>query len=46
MEIGMGIHGELGVRQGLLESANEITEHIIAALLEDLPYSKGHSSTS
>ena len=41
MEIGMGIHGEPGVRRGPLESANEVTDHLITALLEDLPHSKG-----
>ena len=41
MEIGMGIHGEPGVRRGPLESADEITDHLIASLLEDLPHEKG-----
>jgi dihydroxyacetone kinase-like protein len=41
MEIGMGIHGEPGVRRGPLESANEITDQIITALLQDLPHDEG-----
>lgn len=41
MEIGMGIHGEPGVRRGPLESADEITDHLVAFLLEDLPHNKG-----
>ena len=40
MEIGMGIHGEPGVRRGPLESADEITDGVIARLIEDLPYKK------
>jgi dihydroxyacetone kinase len=41
MEIGMGIHGEPGVRRGPLDSADEITDHIVATLLEDLPHDDG-----
>jgi dihydroxyacetone kinase-like protein len=41
MEIGMGIHGEPGVRRGPLESADQITDHLIEALLDDLPYERG-----
>jgi dihydroxyacetone kinase-like protein len=41
MEIGMGIHGEPGVRRGPLESADEITDQIIARLLEDMSHDKG-----
>ncbi|HEX4215918.1 MAG TPA: dihydroxyacetone kinase subunit DhaK [Candidatus Dormibacteraeota bacterium] len=37
MEIGMGIHGEPGVRRGPLESADAVTDHLVDALLEDLP---------
>ena len=28
MEIGMGIHGEPGIRRGKLKSANEITDEL------------------
>lgn len=37
MEIGMGIHGEPGVRRGPLESADVVTDHLMDALLADLP---------
>jgi phosphoenolpyruvate---glycerone phosphotransferase subunit DhaK len=43
MEIGMGIHGEPGVRRGPLETANEITDYLITALLDDLPHTQGDS---
>jgi dihydroxyacetone kinase-like protein len=36
MEIGMGIHGEPGVRRSSLETADEIADRLVAALLEDL----------
>ncbi len=36
MEIGMGIHGEPGVKREKLQSADEITERIMDAILEDL----------
>ena len=41
MEIGMGIHGEPGVRRGPLEPVDRIVDTIIDALLEDLPYNRG-----
>jgi len=41
MEIGMGIHGEPGVRRGALESADEIAGELMAAILADLPYRRG-----
>jgi dihydroxyacetone kinase len=41
MEIGMGIHGEPGVRRGALETADEITNYLIDALLTDLPHRRG-----
>ncbi len=43
MEIGMGIHGEPGVRRGPLETANEITDYLITSLLDDLPHTQGDS---
>jgi phosphoenolpyruvate---glycerone phosphotransferase subunit DhaK len=43
MEIGMGIHGEPGVRRGPLETANEITDYLISSLLDDLPHTQGDS---
>jgi phosphoenolpyruvate---glycerone phosphotransferase subunit DhaK len=41
MEIGMGIHGEPGVRRGPLETADEIAHELTAAILADLPYRRG-----
>jgi dihydroxyacetone kinase len=41
MEIGMGIHGEPGGRRGPLETADAITDHLMAALLDDLPHDEG-----
>ncbi len=41
MEIGMGIHGEPGIRRGKLKSANEITEELSEKLLKDIDLSKG-----
>jgi phosphoenolpyruvate---glycerone phosphotransferase subunit DhaK len=39
MEIGMGIHGERGVRRGPLKPADAIAEEIFSLLLTDLPLS-------
>ena len=36
MEVGIGIHGEPGSRRGPLESADEIADHIVEALIADL----------
>ena len=41
MEIGMGIHGEPGIRRGKLKSANEITEELSEKLLNDIDLNKG-----
>ncbi|MGP8206087.1 MAG: dihydroxyacetone kinase subunit DhaK [Acidimicrobiales bacterium] len=41
MELGMGIHGEPGVRRGPLEPADDVTDHLVDALLADLGYSAG-----
>jgi len=41
MEIGMGIHGEPGVRRGPLESADAIARELLGAILADLPYKRG-----
>ena len=43
MEIGMGIHGEPGVRRGLLTSADEISAEILDAILKDQPIQRGDS---
>jgi dihydroxyacetone kinase len=41
MEIGMGVHGEPGVRRGPLEPADEIAGHLVAAILADLDMPAG-----
>ena len=41
MEIGMGIHGEPGIRRGKLKSANEITDELFQKLIEDISLEKG-----
>lgn len=41
MEIGMGIHGEPGIRRGPLLSADEVAEEVVGKLLPDLPFASG-----
>lgn len=41
MEIGIGIHGERGVRRGALESADAIADDLLDAIRADLPLSRG-----
>jgi dihydroxyacetone kinase len=41
MEIGMGIHGEPGVRRGPLDSADSIADELVSAIADDLPYEPG-----
>ena len=41
MEIGMGIHGEPGVRRGKLEPADRIAEMLLEAILADIALAKG-----
>jgi dihydroxyacetone kinase-like protein len=41
MEIGMGIHGEPGIRRGPLQKADEIVQQMTDTILKDLPYQKG-----
>ena len=41
MEIGMGIHGEPGIRRGPLAAADEIVEEMLRPVLDDLPFTKG-----
>lgn len=41
MEIGMGIHGEAGIRKGPLRPADEIVDEMLDAILKDLPYVRG-----
>lgn len=41
MEIGMGIHGEPGMKREQLQTADEITARMLAAILEDLKPTSG-----
>jgi phosphoenolpyruvate---glycerone phosphotransferase subunit DhaK len=41
MEIGMGIHGEPGVRRGALRPADVIAEEMLSLLLADMPLKSG-----
>ena len=41
MEIGMGIHGEPGVRRGALEPADRIADELVDAILHDRAYPAG-----
>jgi dihydroxyacetone kinase-like protein len=41
MEIGMGIHGERGVRRGKLEPADRIVDTLMDAILADIALTKG-----
>jgi dihydroxyacetone kinase-like protein len=41
MEIGMGIHGETGIRRGKLETADRITDEMLEKIVADLPYAAG-----
>jgi dihydroxyacetone kinase-like protein len=41
MEIGMGIHGEPGIRRGPLQKADDIVQQMADKILPDLPYQKG-----
>lgn len=41
MEIGMGIHGEPGVRRGKIEPANQVVDEIMEHILKDFPLAEG-----
>ena len=41
MEIGMGIHGEPGIRRGPLKPVDAIVEEMMAPVLGDLPFAAG-----
>jgi phosphoenolpyruvate---glycerone phosphotransferase subunit DhaK len=41
MEIGMGIHGEPGIKKSALESADAITEQLVSAIKDDLDLRSG-----
>jgi dihydroxyacetone kinase len=42
MEIGMGVHGEPGVRRGPMQSADEIAGSLVDAILADMDSRSGH----
>jgi dihydroxyacetone kinase len=42
MEIGMGVHGEPGIRRGPLQSADEIAASLVDAILSDMDSRSGH----
>lgn len=41
MELGMGIHGEAGIHRGRLESADEVADRMVDAVLAELPADPG-----
>ena len=41
IEIGIGIHGEKGVKRSKMISADEITEILVNEIINDLPFKKG-----
>jgi phosphoenolpyruvate---glycerone phosphotransferase subunit DhaK len=41
MEIGMGIHGEPGIRRGQLKKVDAIVEEMMEPVLKDLPFGSG-----
>lgn len=41
MEIGMGIHGETGIRRGKLLTADEIVDEMLNPIINDIPYVSG-----
>jgi dihydroxyacetone kinase len=41
IELGLGIHGEPGVRRGPLESADALVDHLLGAILADLAPAPG-----
>ena len=41
MELGMGIHGEPGIKVAKLEPADQITDSMLEVIISDLPYQAG-----
>ncbi|MEA3400755.1 MAG: dihydroxyacetone kinase subunit DhaK [Armatimonadota bacterium] len=41
MELGMGIHGEPGLRRGEIRPADEVVDEMVATILPDLPFESG-----
>lgn len=44
MEIGMGIHGEPGIRKGALRPADEIVDEMMEKILGDMPWTEGEEA--
>lgn len=44
ISIGMGIHGEPGIRVGAMLSAKEIAAEAVAAILEDMPFQQNEET--
>lgn len=42
MEIGMGIHGEPGIRRGKLLTADKIVDEMVYPIIKDLPFEKNN----
>lgn len=41
MEVGMGIHGEPGIRRGKLRPSDEVVDEMMESILGDLPFQRG-----
>jgi len=41
MEIGMGIHGEPGTKRTHIMKADELVDHLMEKIVNDLPYESG-----
>lgn len=44
VEIGMGIHGEPGTHREEIKSADEIVDHLLGKILEDMPFASGEEA--
>jgi dihydroxyacetone kinase DhaK subunit len=44
VEIGLGIHGEPGIRRGSLQSADAVTTQLVEAVAADLPLARGDAA--
>jgi dihydroxyacetone kinase-like protein len=43
MEIGLGIHGEPGMRRGMIETADRVSDALLDAILADMPLERDDS---
>ena len=41
MEVGMGIHGEPGIRKGKLKPVDSVVDEMLEKIIPDIPYKKG-----